>query len=107
MKFCPTCDARLIKDDTTSILTCPECKYTENGPEEKKQSTVEETESDFLVLDENEGKEVLPTIEIECEKEGCDSKEAVWWMLQTRSADEPTTQFFRCTKCQHTWRNYA
>ena len=35
MKFCPTCDARLIKDDTTSILTCPECKYTENGPEDR------------------------------------------------------------------------
>jgi DNA-directed RNA polymerase subunit M len=31
----------------------------------------------------------------------------VWWMLQTRSADEATTQFFRCTKCKHTWRNYS
>ncbi|MGC2430674.1 MAG: hypothetical protein WA393_06530 [Nitrososphaeraceae archaeon] len=28
-------------------------------------------------------------------------------MLQTRSADEATTQFYRCTKCNHTWRNYS
>ncbi|MGB7679260.1 MAG: hypothetical protein WBL49_10670 [Nitrososphaeraceae archaeon] len=28
-------------------------------------------------------------------------------MLQTRSADEATTQFYRCTKCGHTWRNYS
>ncbi len=47
------------------------------------------------------------TIEIECENKDCDSNEAVWWMLQTRSADEPTTQFYRCTKCNTTWRNYA
>ena len=45
------------------------------------------------------------TIKIDCEK--CGHTEAVWWMLQTRSADEPTTQFYRCTKCNHTWRNYA
>ena len=107
MKFCPTCDVRLKKDSVTSILACPKCDYTEGGPKEEKQTTVQETESDFLVLDENEGKEVLSTIEIQCEKKGCGHNEAVWWMLQTRSADEPTTQFFRCTKCQHTWRNYA
>ena len=61
--------------------------------------------SEFNVFESNEGEESLPTIKIECEK--CGNDEAVWWMLQTRSADEPTTQFYRCTKCRYTWRNYA
>ena len=59
---------------------------------------------DFNVLEGSEGQEALPTIEAKCEK--CGHGEAVWWMLQTRSADEPTTQFYRCTSCGHTWRNY-
>ncbi|MFX1287916.1 MAG: transcription factor S, partial [Promethearchaeota archaeon] len=25
---------------------------------------------------------------------------------QTRSADEPSTSFFRCLECKHTWREY-
>ena len=63
-------------------------------------------DSDFTIIDDDEGeKDALPTIEIECEK--CGHDQAVWWTLQTRSADEPTTQFYRCTKCEHTWRNYA
>ena len=33
MKFCPTCDVRLKKDNTTSVLTCPKCKYTEGMSE--------------------------------------------------------------------------
>jgi len=28
-------------------------------------------------------------------------------MIQTRAADEPPTRFYRCTKCGHTWREYA
>ena len=47
MKFCPTCDVRLKKDNTTSVLTCPKCKYTEGGPQEEKQTVTQETESDF------------------------------------------------------------
>ena len=63
-------------------------------------------DSDFTIIDDDDGeKDALPTIEIECEK--CGHNQAVWWTLQTRRADEPTTQFFRCTKCEHTWRNYA
>ncbi len=68
MKFCPTCDVRLKKDSNTLVLTCPKCKYTEGGPKTEKQSTTQETESDFLVLEENEGKDVLPTMEINCNK---------------------------------------
>lgn len=62
-------------------------------------------DKDFTVFDEPQEDKSLPTIKIDCEK--CGHGEAVWWMLQTRSADEPTTQFYRCTKCSHTWRNYA
>tara|TARA_B100001750_G_scaffold205333_1_gene182317 strand:- start:3037 stop:3357 length:321 start_codon:yes stop_codon:yes gene_type:complete len=106
MKFCPKCDIRLKKSSTNSALSCPKCDYSEaQGSEIQNNTSEEEPNSDFLVLDENEGKDIMPTIEIECEK--CGNNKAVWWMLQTRSADEPTTQFYRCTKCEHTWRNYA
>ena len=106
MKFCPKCDIRLKKSSTNSALSCPKCDYSEaQGSEIQNNTSEEEPNSDFLVLDENEGKDIMPTIEIECEK--CGNNQAVWWMLQTRSADEPTTQFYRCTKCEYTWRNYA
>ena len=103
MKFCPNCEVKLKKND--SRLQCPKCNYVEGEESKKSKKIVEETESEFNVLAENEGDETLPTIKIDCEK--CGNDEAVWWMLQTRSADEPTTQFYRCTKCRYTWRNYA
>ena len=104
MKFCPNCEIKLKKSD--SGLQCPKCDYVEGQENKQTKTLVEEDHpSEFNVIAENEGDETLPTIKIECEK--CGNDEAVWWMLQTRSADEPTTQFYRCTKCRNTWRNYA
>lgn len=105
MKFCPTCEVRLKKNNSNSSISCPKCGYSENESKTTKKTQDEAIKSELNVLEENEGKETLPTIKIECEK--CGNDEAVWWMLQTRSADEPTTQFYRCAKCSHTWRNYA
>ena len=104
MKFCPKCEVRLKQDGTDSSFNCPKCGYTEKGAKHRKQEK-EESTSTINILDENEKKETLPVIKIDCAK--CGHTEAVWWMLQTRSADEPTTQFYRCTKCNYTWRNYA
>jgi DNA-directed RNA polymerase subunit M len=103
MKFCPSCEVKLKKGD--SGLQCPKCDYVEGKETNQTKKIVQEHESQFNVLAENETVETLPTIKIECEK--CGNDEAVWWMLQTRSADEPTTQFYRCSKCRYTWRNYA
>jgi len=103
MKFCPNCEVKLKKGD--SGLQCPKCDYIEGNETISTKTVIEEHESQFNVLSENETVETLPTIKIECEK--CGNDEAVWWMLQTRSADEPTTQFYRCSKCRYTWRNYA
>ena len=85
-------------------IKCPKCGHSEKGSKATKQVRVEGSTT-INVLDENEKKESLPVIKIECTK--CGNNEAVWWMLQTRSADEPTTQFYRCIKCSYTWRNYA
>ena len=106
MKFCPKCDTKLRKA-ATDRLECPKCGH-EQGRASRGASSASAHDrgaGDFNVLEGSEGKEALPTIEAECEK--CGHGEAVWWMLQTRSADEPTTQFFRCTSCGYTWRNYA
>ena len=103
MKFCPNCEVRLKKTDTG--LRCTKCDYTEGGATTTKQVKAEEDVSEFNVLEKSDSQETLPTIKIDCEK--CGHDQAVWWMLQTRSADEPTTQFYRCVKCNFTWRNYA
>ena len=42
---------------------------------------------------------------IECPK--CGNNVAYVWQVQTRSADESSTQFLRCTKCSHTVREYT
>ena len=35
----------------------------------------------------------------------CGNTEAYYYMRQNRSADEPETIFYRCTKCNHSWHN--
>ena len=45
-----------------------------------------------------------PKIKTKCEK--CGHKVAYYWTQQTRAADEPETRFFKCEKCEYTWREY-
>ncbi|WOV93685.1 MAG: transcription factor S [Candidatus Nitrosoabyssus spongiisocia] len=104
MKFCPICSSRLKNNGTA--LACIKCDFTEGiVSKDKSEIKTKNTTSEFNVFDEKDKDESLPTISIECEK--CGNDQAVWWMLQTRSADEPTTQFYRCVKCKHTWRDYS
>jgi DNA-directed RNA polymerase subunit M/transcription elongation factor TFIIS len=37
---------------------------------------------------------------------GCQSKKAYFYQLQTRSADEPPTSFYKCVACGKQWREY-
>lgn len=109
MRFCPKCESRL-KPSGENDVVCPKCGYkAKKGASEGKGVTEVKaptgSNASLKVLEEGDQKEELPSINIPCPK--CDNNTAVWWMLQTRSADEATTQFFRCTKCKHTWRNYS
>ena len=43
-------------------------------------------------------------MEEQCTKDGCTNRRAYFYQLQTRSADEPMTTFYRCTECAHQWK---
>lgn len=109
MRFCPECQTRL--KPSGDDVVCPKCGFrAKKGASDGKSVTevkqVTGKDASLKVMDEDDSnKQELPTITIQCPT--CDNNTAVWWMLQTRSADEATTQFFRCTKCNHTWRNYS
>jgi len=105
LKFCPKCEVKLKNGD--SGLQCPSCDYIEGQKVKQTKKIVDEEEPDFslLTFEGTEGEDTNPTIKLDCEK--CGHDEAVWWMFQTRSADEPTTRFYRCQKCKYTWRDYA
>lgn len=61
-------------------------------------------EMNLVVLSEKDKISVNPIIDKYCPK--CGHKKAEAWQEQTRSADEPSTSFFRCLSCKHTWREY-
>lgn len=112
MKFCPKCETRMKPRIEEGIALCPKCGLTtdtdeQQVPAKKKLTPSPEniSGSSVKVMELDKGPSALPTTTIECPK--CGNNIAFWWMLQTRSADEATTQFYRCTKCSHTWRNYA
>ena len=98
-----------------NIFTCPQCGFSakkENGTRDTEliSSSVSSYSdktlgSSLKIMDSEISADALPTTAIDCPK--CGNNDAYWWMLQTRSADEATTQFYRCTKCGHTWRNYS
>jgi DNA-directed RNA polymerase subunit M len=107
MEFCPNCEIRLKKNDSGS-LHCPKCKYLKKKTVESTKEESEEANSEFLVMGEEDVKQskgLESTVPIDCEK--CHNKEGVSWTFQTRSADEPETKFYRCTKCNYTWRDYT
>ncbi|MCX8175683.1 MAG: transcription factor S [Candidatus Bathyarchaeota archaeon] len=105
MKFCPNCGRRLKL--TGQLLKCPTCGFEETAEKKVYLNIDPMVKKEPIVVVGEDLAEIktMPTIKVECSR--CGNKEAYYWFVQTRSGDEPTTQFFRCTKCGLTWRHYA
>ena len=115
MEFCPKCRMRLAitvkeKRATKVLLQCTNCGY-ELRSKRTRPSPVSRTiehanREPIVIISEKEAKlKTLPTEKVECPQ--CGNMEAYVWLVQTRGADESSTQFFRCTKCNETWREYS
>ncbi len=103
--FCPECGSvlRPKQKGAKRVLYCS-CGYTKT-PEEDEKPEIKESVDAPKKMEVIEKVEVHPKIKIKCEK--CANGIAYYWTQQTRGADEPETRFFKCTKCSHTWREYA
>ncbi|MCD6483108.1 MAG: transcription factor S [Candidatus Aenigmarchaeota archaeon] len=107
---CPKCGSLMIpKKDKNgkTILVCRRCGYKMKNTNKKIRigSKIKEGEKEVIVLEKREINDNLPKTHVICPK--CGNDEAYWWMQQTRSADEPPTIFYKCTKCGYQWRSYG
>jgi DNA-directed RNA polymerase subunit M len=112
VEFCPKCGSLLILKKVQGKeklqLVCPKGDYKKPEPVGKMElpleKVIEHTPHQMVaVVDKQQANmNTLPTINVECPK--CGNNKAYVWMLQTRGADESSTQFMRCTKCSYTFR---
>lgn len=117
MEFCPKCGTRLVPAKIKTgkkaalKLVCPKCGYKKQAQEGKVTPKVAKViqhnpqELVAVIGREEQKLRTLPTVRIECPK--CGNSLAYVWQVQTRGADESSTQFFRCTKCGYTFREYS
>jgi len=112
MEFCPECGTRLVpkrkKEAKDIFLACTKCGYEKYVGTLTQAAKVSETkpQDQIIVISKKEQKlRTLPTVTVECPK--CENNLAYVWQVQTRGADESSTQFFRCTKCGYTFREYS
>lgn len=103
--FCPKCGSLLRPKEKAGkkVLFCS-CGFTK-APGEEVETELREAGHQGKKIEVVENIEINPKIKINCEK--CGNKIAYYWTQQTRGADEPETRFFKCTKCNYTWREYA
>jgi transcription factor S len=104
--FCPKCGSILRPKMKAGkrVLFCS-CGFNKTPEGEETSTELKETVHAAKKVEVIEELEHHPKIRMKCEK--CTNNTAYYWTQQTRGADEPETRFFKCTKCRHTWREYA
>lgn len=107
MKFCSKCGLVMVykKSGGKTYMACRKCghKIKDYKPMKISEKVFKKPMDDVVIIEGNA--ESLPRTRTECPK--CSHVEAVWWIQQTRSADEAPTLFLRCVKCRHSWREYG
>ena len=99
MEFCPNCGSMLLPKNGKLKCSCG-YELELNNKEDYKVEGEINPQQEVLVTDK--ASSAMPTKKITCYK--CGGTEGVWWVVQTRSADEAPTFFIRCTNCGNTWR---
>lgn len=126
--FCPTCANILGVEEGPNCLrfSCTTCPYVQNVTKKISNKTFPKLKEvsiflhDFVTLSSSHSIalmqlddvlggaaawENVDATEATCPK--CEHKRAYFMQIQTRSADEPMTTFYKCCKptCGHRWKD--
>jgi DNA-directed RNA polymerase III subunit RPC11 len=106
MLFCPTCGNLLLieKVISTHRFYCKTCPYICNINQKLKNFTKFQKKQVDSVFGGKETWENVSKTTINCPNKNCSSTEAYYRQIQIRSADEPSTLFYKCVGCLHDWR---
>ena len=119
MNFCEDCDGLLQpkKDGNGNVRPfCMDCGEFKDGevssgsiaiPNDAREDVENDPEGGkMLILEETDNRTVgRASKEMYCSN--CKSNQEVeYWEIQTRSADESPTRFFKCLNCEKQWREY-
>ena len=104
--FCPICGNLLSVEEGTRCykFACPTCPYINNITQKVSSKTYPKLKAVDDVLGGRAAWENVDSTEETCPK--CEHKRAYFMQIQTRSADEPMTVFYKCCNpvCGHRWR---
>lgn len=105
MHFCPVCGTLLLIEDSTNgmIYACPICTYDHRIDKRfVANAKIKKKEVDD-VLGGAEAWENVDRTTVDCPF--CNHDQAYFKQIQIRSADEPSTIFYKCTKCMGQWND--
>ncbi len=104
MLFCPFDESLLIfkSDSNFNNFCCRSCPYYYPLDENISTEINIKSSMKFNLIFSDQNKNLSKT-QINCPK--CDYIEAYYFQMQTRSADEASTIFYRCISCNHTWKD--
>ncbi len=100
MDFCNKCQGLIIMKDGKTF--CASCGHKSDKKLKIKTSEKVENTEKIAVIKKDDN--INPIVDIKCSK--CKNKKAYFWTMQTRSSDESETKFYKCTKCENSWRVY-
>ena len=105
---CPKCGSLMISKKNNkgkNELVCRKCGYKiKQSKKIRIGSGIKNEKREIIVIEKRELENNLPKTHVICPE--CGNNEAYYWVQQTRSADEPPTTFYKCTKCGYQWRSY-